>query len=229
MNADKPSSLDGADSRRCLQGPGSQPGNFAARIFGSGERWVSTRCLKAKLNSAMENKDLARCLYETADLMEIAGEDGFRIRSYRNGASAIESHPERVADILKNPNRKVTDIPGIGKGLAAVLADIIERGSCERRDYWLEKYPPAALEFLKIQGLGPKGIAVLFEHHKITTMDELEKLCVEQKLRTLPRMGAKLEEKVLRSIEQYRRSSGRFLLSFAEQVSQDIIGYLSEL
>src|SRR6266404_6203069 len=155
----------------------------------------------------MENKDLARCLTETADLMEIAAEDGFRIRSYRNG----------------------TDIPGIGKGLAAVLAEILERGSCERRDYWLQKYPPAALEFLKIQGLGPKGIAMLFEHFKISTMDELEKLCVEQKLRTLPRMGAKLEEKILRSIEQYRRSAGRFLLSFAEQVTQEITAYLSEL
>ncbi len=177
----------------------------------------------------MENKDLARTLNETADLMEIAGEDGFRIRSYRNGAGAIESYPERVADILKNPGRKVTDIPGIGKGLAAVLAEILERGSCERRDYWLQKYPPAALEFLKIQGLGPKGIAMLFENFHITTMDELEKLCVEQKLRTLPRMGAKLEEKILRSIEQYRRSAGRFLLSFAEQTAEEITSYLSEL
>src|SRR6476620_8734978 len=84
----------------------------------------------------MENKEIARCLNETADLMEIAGEDGFRIRSYRNGATAIEGHSERVADILKNPDRKVTDIPGIGKGLAAVLGDIVLRGSCERRDFW---------------------------------------------------------------------------------------------
>src|SRR3989440_5023098 len=142
----------------------------------------------------MENKDLARCLYETADLMEIAGEDSFRIRSYRNGATAIEGYPERVADIVKNPDRKVTDIPGIGKGLAHVLAEILERGSCERRDVLLLKYPPAALEFLKIQGLGPKGVAVLFEYFQIATIDELEKLCIEQKLRTLPRMGAKLEE-----------------------------------
>src|SRR6185369_11189972 len=177
----------------------------------------------------MENKEIARCLYETADLMEIAGEDSFRIRSYRIGAGAIEGYPERVADIVRNPARKVTEIAGIGKGLAAVLGEIIERGSCERRDYWLQKYPLAALEFLKIQGLGPKGIAVLFEHFQITTMDELEKLCVEQKLRTLPRMGAKLEEKVLRSIEQYRRSAGRFLLAFAERVSEEITGYLSEL
>src|SRR5436305_9196055 len=177
----------------------------------------------------MENKDLARCLYETADLMEIAGEDSFRIRSYRNGASAIESYPERVADILKNTDRKVTDIAGIGKGLAAVLAEIIERGSCERRDVLLLKYPTAALEFLKIQGLGPKGIAVLFEHFPITSMDELEALCRDQKLRGLPRMGAKLEEKVLRSIEQYRRSAGRFLLSVAEQTTCEISEYLSQL
>jgi DNA polymerase (family X) len=177
----------------------------------------------------MENKEIARCLEETADLMEIAGEDSFRIRSYRNGSSAIESYPERVADILKNPGRKVTDIPGIGKGLAVVLGEIIERGSCERRDLLLLKYPPAALEFLKIQGLGPKGIALLFEHFRISTMDELETLCREQKLRTLPRMGAKLEEKVLRSIEQYRRSAGRFLLSFAEQVAGELSAYLSEL
>src|SRR3954470_8666856 len=99
----------------------------------------------------MENKDIARCLNETADLMEIAAEDGFRIRSYRNGATAIEGHPERVLDILRNPDRKVTEIPGIGKGLAFVLADINERGSCERRDELLLQFPPCALEFLKIQ------------------------------------------------------------------------------
>src|SRR6187397_63817 len=98
----------------------------------------------------MENKEIARCLYETADLMEIASEDSFRIRSYRNGATAIEGNPERVADILRNPERKVTEIPGIGKGLAHVIAEIVERRSCERRDQLLEKFPPAALEFLKI-------------------------------------------------------------------------------
>ncbi|MBM3775490.1 MAG: DNA polymerase III, partial [Acidobacteria bacterium] len=125
----------------------------------------------------MENKEIARVLYETADLMEIAGEDSFRIRSYRNGAAAIESWPERVSDILRNPSRKVTEIPGIGKGLAAVLGEIESRGSCERRDLLLQRYPPTALEFLKIQGLGPKGIALIFEHYRISTMDELERLC----------------------------------------------------
>ena len=75
---------------------------------------------------------------ETADLMEIAGEDSFRIRSYRNGATAIDGYPERVIDILRDPNRKITEIPGIGKGLAAVLQEIVDRGSCERRDELLK-------------------------------------------------------------------------------------------
>jgi DNA polymerase (family 10) len=177
----------------------------------------------------LENREIARVLGETADLMEIAGEDSFRIRSYRNGATAVEGYPERIADILRDPQRTVTEIPGIGKGLAHVLAEIVERGSCERRDLLLQKFPPTALEFLKIQGLGPKSIALIFEHYRIGTIDQLERLCQEQKLRVLPRMGAKLEEKVLRSIAQYRQRSGRYLLSYAEGVAAELIEALGQV
>ena len=177
----------------------------------------------------MENKEIARVLWETADLMEIAAEDSFRIRSYRNGATAIEGYPERIADILRDPARKVTGIPGIGKGLAVVISEIVDHGSCERRDLLLQKFPPTALEFLKIQGLGPKSIALIFEHYRISTMDELERLCREEKLRVLPRMGAKLEEKVLRSIAQYRQRSGRYLLSYADSMAAELIADLSQV
>ncbi|HVV44019.1 MAG TPA: nucleotidyltransferase domain-containing protein, partial [Bryobacteraceae bacterium] len=177
----------------------------------------------------MENREYARILYETADLMEIAGDDGFRIRSYRNGAAAIEGYPERIADILANPDAKITNVPGIGKGLAAVLAEIDQRGSCERRDELLLKFPPAALDFLKIQGLGPKSIAVLFEHLAIKTVDELEQACKDQKLRTLPRMGAKLEDKVLRGIAQMREHSGRFHLNFADNAANEMMAWLRQV
>src|SRR5215471_10299303 len=186
----------------------------------SGYNWIE--------EPRLDDKEIARILAETADLMEIAGEDGFRIRSYRNGATAIEGHPERIVDILRDPSRKVTDIPGIGKGLATVLAEIIERRSCDRRDQLLEKFPPGALEFLKIQGLGPKSISVIFEHYHCATIDDLEKLCIEQKIRVLPRMGAKLEEKVLRSIAQYRQRTGRYLLSYAEGIAAELIGHMRE-
>lgn len=175
----------------------------------------------------MENREIAALLSQTADLMEIAAEDGFRVRSYRNAASAIEGFPERVVDVLLNPERKVTDIPGIGKGMAAVLEEIARRGSFGKRDDLLTKYPPGALELLKIQGLGPKSIAMLWDHFKLTGIDDLERLCREQKLRELPRMGAKLEEKVLKSIAAYRLSTGRFLLSFGRKTADEIMGWIA--
>src|SRR5580698_4695846 len=177
----------------------------------------------------MENREIAVLLSETADLMEIAGENSFSIRSYRNAASAIEGYPEPVAAILKDPEKKVTDIPGIGKGIASVLQEIEERGSFERRDQMLELYPPTALELLKIQGLGPKSIRTLWEHYRVSTIDGLERICQEHKLRELPRMGAKLEEKILRSIAGYRQRAGRFLLSFAQGVADEIAADLVQV
>src|SRR5882757_5470063 len=175
----------------------------------------------------MENRAIARMLSETADLMEISSEDPFRIRSYRTAAGAIEGHPEQLAAILKDPEKKLTDIPGIGKGIAAVVAEIEERGSFERRDEMLGKYPASLLELLSIQGLGPKSIRLLYDTHKVQSVDDLERICKEQKLRDLPRMGAKLEEKVLRSIASYRQRQGRFLLSFAQSVADEYVEYLS--
>ena len=175
----------------------------------------------------MENIQIARLLAETADLMEIAAEDPFRVRSYRNGASAVESCTERLEEVARDRERKLTEISGIGKSLADAIQEIVERGSFERRDKLLEKYPPTALELLKIQGLGPKSIGLLFEHYRVSTIDDLERICQEQKLRVLPRMGAKLEEKVLRSIARYRQSAGRFLLNFADSVAEELTSYLS--
>jgi DNA polymerase (family 10) len=177
----------------------------------------------------MENREIARLLAETADLMEIAGEDPFRVRSYRNAAAAVENHAESLCELARQAPRRLTEIAGIGKSLAAAIEEICRRGSFERRDLLLAKYPPTALELLKIQGLGPKTIALLWEHYRVSTVDDLERLCREQKLRLLPRLGAKLEEKILRSITRYRQSAGRFLLNFADQVCRDLIAYLSEV
>ena len=165
-------------------------------------------------------------LAETADLMEIAGEDSFRIRSYRTAADVVQSYPEQVSSILKDPARKLTDIPGVGKGIAAVIQEIEERGSFERRDEMLSKYPASLLELFHIQGLGPKSVRALYDTYGVQTIDELERACKEQKLREMPRMGAKLEEKVLRSIASHRQTQGRFLLSFGQRVSDEIIEYL---
>ncbi|HEY3444201.1 MAG TPA: DNA polymerase/3'-5' exonuclease PolX [Paludibaculum sp.] len=176
----------------------------------------------------MENIEIARLLAETADLMEIGGEDGFRIRSYRNAASAIEGHPEQIAAIVADPARKLTDIPGIGKGIAEALKEIVTRGSFARRDEMLERYPPTALEMLRIQGLGPKTVRTLWEHFRVSTLEDLERLCKEHKLQDLPRMGAKLEEKILKGISHYRQGAGRFLVNYAAAAAAELVTYLAE-
>ncbi|HYO80873.1 MAG TPA: DNA polymerase/3'-5' exonuclease PolX, partial [Bryobacteraceae bacterium] len=151
-----------------------------------------------------------------------------RVRSYRNAAAAVEGYPERLADIAADPERKLTDIPGIGKGIASIVCEILQRGTFDKRETLLAKYPPTALELLKIQGLGPRSIALLIEHFRVSSVDDLERLCREEKLRTLPRMGAKLEEKVLRSIQQYRSSSGRYILPYAQNVAEELTQYLRQ-
>lgn len=170
----------------------------------------------------MENPEIARLLAETADLMEIAGEDPFRIRSYRNAAAAIESHPERIVDILRDPARDVTSIPGIGRSLAAALREIAERGSFARRDEMLAKYPPTALELLRIPGVGPKTVRALWEHFRVSTIEDLARLCEEHRIRELRGMGAKTEQKILDGIAHYRQVAGRFLLSHAAAVAAEL-------
>jgi len=168
---------------------------------------------------------MARLLGETADLLEISAEDSFRIRSYRQAAAAIETYPNRISDWIRD-GKDITAIPGVGKSIAAHLMEIEARGSFDRRDKLLEKYPPTVLEFLRIPGLGPKTIAALIQHFRISTLNELERLCTDQKLRDLPRMGAKLEEKILKGIAHYRQSAGRFLLNFATGIAEELAAYI---
>lgn len=170
----------------------------------------------------MENPEFARLLSETADLMEVAGEDAFRIRSYRNAAAAIENLPERLDEILRDAARDVTGIAGIGKGIAAALREIAGRGSFARRDELLARYPPTALELLRIPGVGPKTVRALWEHYRVSTLEDLARLCEEQKVRELKGMGPKTEQKILAGIAHYRKVAGRFLLSHAAAAAAEL-------
>jgi len=173
----------------------------------------------------MENKAIANLLYETADLLEIDGADSFRIRSYRNAAQAIENHSQRIADLIAEPE-KVLEISGIGKGMLTNLQEILKTGKLAVQTELLQKYHPSMLELLKIQGLGPKTIALIWSAHKVCDVDGVEKLAREGKIRTLPRLGEKHEQKLLKAIEDYRRISGRFLIDTAETEAEKLIAYL---
>jgi len=174
----------------------------------------------------MDNKAIANLLHETADLLEIDGQDSFRIRSYRNAAQAIENLPQRIADLISEP-KKILEIQGIGKGMLANLQEIFKDGRLTVHADLLEKYHPSMLQLLKIQGLGPKTIALIWSAYKVSDVDGLEKLARAGKIRELPRMGEKHEQKLIKAIEDYRRIGGRYLIDVAEIEAEKLTKYLS--
>jgi DNA polymerase (family X) len=173
----------------------------------------------------MDNKAIASLLYETADLLEIDGQDSFRVRSYRNAAEAIEALPQQIADLIAEP-KKILAIQGIGKGMLANLQMLFKDGRIEAHSELLKKYRPSMLELLKIQGLGPKTIALIWSAYQVSDLEGVEKLAREGKIRTLPRMGEKHETKLLKAIEDYRRIGGRFLLDTAEVLAEKLVEHL---
>ncbi len=175
----------------------------------------------------MDNKAIANILYETADLLEIDAQDSFRIRSYRNAAQAIENLTEQIKDIIGEP-KKVLAIPGIGKGMLVNLQELFKDGSLSVQADLLKKYHPSMLQLLKIQGLGPKTIALIWSAYQVCDVDGVEKLAREGKIRELPRMGEKHEQKLLKAIEDYRRISGRFLIDAAEAEANKLTEYLAK-
>ena len=175
----------------------------------------------------MDNKSIATVLYETADLLEIDGQDSFRIRSYRNAAQAIENLTDQIRDIIGEP-KKVLAIPGIGKGMLLNLQELFRDGALGMQTELLKKYHPSMLQLLKIQGLGPKTIALIWSAYQVSDVDGVEKLAREGKIRELPRMGEKHEQKLLKAIEDYRRISGRFLIDAAETEAKKLTDYLAK-
>ena len=174
----------------------------------------------------MDNKAIAGLLYETADLLEIDNQDPFRIRSYRRAAEAVESLDQQVSQLITEP-KKLLEVPGIGKGMLANLQDLLQQGQIGIHTELIQKYRPSMLELLKIQGLGPKTIALIWSAYQVADLEGVEKLAREGKIRTLPRMGEKHEQKLLKAIEDYRRIAGRFLLDTAEIQAQKLIAHLS--
>jgi DNA polymerase (family 10) len=175
----------------------------------------------------MDNKAIANILFETADLLEIDGQDSFRIRSYRNAAQAIENHPQQLKEIIGDP-KQVLAIPGIGKGMLNNLKELFDTGKLAVQVELLEKYHPSMLQLLKIQGLGPKTIALIWSAYKVSDVDGVEKLAHEGKIRELPRMGEKHEAKLLKAIEDYRRIGGRFLIDAAELECEKLTAYIEK-
>ena len=175
----------------------------------------------------MDNRSIAQLLAETADLLEISAGDPFRIRSYRRAAEAVESTTIQLSAIAGDP-KKLQEIPGIGKGMAANIQEIERAGTLPLREELLLKYKPTMLELLRLPGMGPKTVALLWDALQVGSVEELEAAIAAGRLAGLPRFGDKLVEKLRKGIEDYKQNSGRFLIDDAEIAAEKLIAYLQE-
>lgn len=175
----------------------------------------------------MDNRTIAQLLSETADLLEISAGDPFRIRSYRRAAEAVESSTIQLSEIADD-RKKLLEIPGIGKGMADNVQELQSTGKFALREELLAKYSPTMLDLLKLPGMGPKTVALLWDALKIGSIEELESAIAANKLDELPRFGEKQIEKLRKGIDEYKKNSGRFLIDVAETAAEQLIAYLKK-
>jgi len=174
----------------------------------------------------MENKEVARILRETAQLLEIDGAIIGRYRSYEKVAELLYSLHERIEDVCKDP-KKLRELPGVGENMAEHICEILKTGDYTLRQKLLKKYPATLLELLRLQSLGPKKVLFLWETFQVCTIEGIEKLAREGKLQDLPGFGEKSEQNILKATQSAKRSSGRFKISTAEDEAQKFSAYIT--
>lgn len=175
----------------------------------------------------MDNKSIGRILRDTAQLLEIDGAIIGRYRSYEKAAELIFGMHESIAELAKEPG-KLEELPGIGERMAEHIQEIIKTGDYSLRQKLLKKYPVTLLDILHLQSLGPKKVAFLWSTFKAGTVADVEKLALEGKLRELPGFGEKSEQNILKAVEAFKRSTGRFRLDVAEAAAQGVIEHISK-
>jgi DNA polymerase (family 10) len=179
----------------------------------------------------MENREIAAIFEEIANLMKINQDDPkwtFKAAAYERARRAIEGFPERLEDIARDPQRKLTDIPGIGEDLAKKIVELVETGKCKYHQEQLAKIPASLLELLQLQTVGPQKVRLFYKEAGIKSIDDLEVAAKAGRLRHLPGMSVKSEENILKALEVYQRAAGRFRLDTAYETAQQLSGYLKE-
>ena len=171
----------------------------------------------------MDNLAIARVLNEIGDLLEIKNENPFKIRAYRNAADTIVHLPDRVASL--SPADRL-QIPGIGKDLAGKLGELAETGVCRFHHELLEEFPPTILDLLRLQGVGPKTVALLYRSLEIKSLDDLERAARDGRIRAIKGMGAKKELLILKALEDRQRFTGRRLMPEAHGTAAILVADL---
>ena len=171
----------------------------------------------------MDNLAIARVFAEIGDLLEIKGENPFKIRAYRNASETVAHETRRVASLT--PAERL-DLPGIGKDIAAKIGELADTGAIRYHQELLQEFPPTILDLLNLQGVGPKTVARLYGDLGIRTLEELEQAARDGRVRDMKGMGAKKEALILKALEEQRRFVGRRLTAEAHDTAAGLVAAL---
>lgn len=150
----------------------------------------------------MNNEAIARRFYRLAALMEIRGDDPFRLRSYRNAAEALETWPTPLKQIAKDEGiAGLQSIPGVGKAIAGKIIELLERGTFDAWEKITAKTPETVLDLLELPGVGPKTAAMLHQKFKVSSLKELKKFVAGGGLDIVDGIGPKTAERIKESLE----------------------------
>lgn len=170
----------------------------------------------------MNNVRIAEAFDLIADLLEFQGANPFRVRAYRNGARTVRDYSEQMESIVGDPDRKLTDIQGLGKDLADKIVTLCSGAPLPMLEELKAQVPQSVLTLLRIPGLGPKKAALLYSELKIATLDELRQACEAQQVRKLKGFGAKTEEVILAGIGLAETIDVRLTWADADKFAQAI-------
>lgn len=178
-------------------------------------------------NALMSNLEVSWLFQEMADLLEIKGENFFKIRAYRNAAKTISKLDKPLAELVKN--NALEKIPGIGKAISSKIKEILKTGSCEAYKKLLEEIPKGVLEMRLIPGIGAKRARILFEDLNISSLEQLEEAARKNLIRKLPGMSAKFESDILRHIKMLKGENKLISIGTARELGKKLVEYLSTI
>ena len=175
----------------------------------------------------MQNAEIARLLSDVADLLEISAGNPFKVRAYRNAARTVADHPDPIAELVSGGEFDITELPGIGGGIAKEITALVETGTLPQRQQLVATLPPGLLDLLRISGLGPKRVKLFHEQLKVNSVADLKDALEKGLIAKLPGFGPKLLEKIREGVaDTATTAQKRMVLHEAEQYARAIVEYL---
>lgn len=178
----------------------------------------------------MENSEIARIFWQIAELLELKGENPFKVRAYQKVARNLEGLSQNLEEIYKKGGSKaLEEVPGIGEAIASHIVELLKTGKVKKYRELLKEFPPSFIELMEVPGLGPKTALLLKEKFKIDSIKKLEKATAMGLLKNLPGFKEKKIENIKKGLELKKKVAGRFLLSEAGEYAEALVSQINKI